>query len=116
MRNDPDTMPSLRMTPFAMALISSTVLCACAAPHRDEPGGVPSPAERVQWLAYGVVESIQMLSQEEALAASATVRVGVRLEDGRLYSLMQESADGLHPGQRVKVENGRVRAANHSPE
>lgn len=117
MCNDEGLYLKPKMTQLALAMTSFSFLCACAGPQ-PESGASPSavsPAQKVQWVAYGVVESIQRIGPDAPHGVGSLradpVRIGIRLDDGRLYSVEQDSAAGLVPGQRVKVEEGRVSAA-----
>lgn len=107
---------------FIGALIGSTALCACTA-YDASPVSTAAPVVRtpagVYALGTGVVESVSLVPPsrvgERASASAggsipphAAYRLSIRMADGRLQVIDQESQD-FQVGDRVRITgSGRV--------
>ena len=110
------------MLRLLLALVGTAAICACT-PYDSRPvttaGPVVQTPAGVYALGTGVVESVSLLppprlgerasaSTGGSIAPHAGYRLGIRMPDGRLQVIDQESQD-FQVGDRVRITgSGRV--------
>jgi hypothetical protein len=92
------------------AIATVLLLVACAAPsHSGDVVAWSSTA--VQDVEYGRVERVDAYAPQNDTPLPTRYRVVVRLDSDVLMTLDDRRTTDLRAGDRVRVENGRVRRA-----
>src|SRR5262245_31368873 len=105
-------------TSLAVALLLGTALVAGAAPYAPEEFDF-SGVQALDASALGIVESVREVPLRAELAGLQNVfehaikpetgdELVVRLDDGRMVTLVLDGAQRFRPGERVRVVGGRV--------
>ena len=71
-------------------------------------GGSGQTAATVVGAVGGAVAGNQVENRTRARAANETFRVTVRMDDGRYQTLTEDRITDLRPGDRIRIEGGRM--------
>ncbi len=90
------------------AIATALLLVACAAPSHSG-NGVAWSNTAAQDVEYGRVERVDAYAPQSDAPLPTRYRIVVRLDSDVLMTLDDRRTTDLHAGDRVRVENGRVR-------
>ena len=90
------------------ALAAAMLVVACAAPSHSGDG-VAWSSTAVQDVEYGRVERVEAYAPQNDAPLPSRYRIIVRLDSDVQVTLDDRRTTDLHAGDRVRVENGRVR-------